>query len=95
MSTNFIEPTMRFATRMLLKLDLPRNREKDHWDTLSIASLRGRLLDEVTELEDALDSVDTLDPRATSRDSAGRIANECVDVANFAMMIADRVGGLR
>jgi hypothetical protein len=81
-----------FSTAMEAKLDLPRNRAKggpDQWRADSFESLIERLRQEVDELEEALDW-----QKVGDRDSA---IEEACDVANFAMMIWDKLrsGGSR
>ncbi|MGE5572976.1 MAG: hypothetical protein ACM3ZU_08170 [Bacteroidota bacterium] len=66
-----------FAVYMEHKLR--RNDHKPDWRTCSLAYLRGRLNQELAELDEAVQSGDPY-----------RIYDECADVANFAMMIADR-----
>jgi NTP pyrophosphatase (non-canonical NTP hydrolase) len=65
---------------------LKANRHKGGWKNASKRELFERLRAELTELQDEM-LHGTPDPDA--------IAKECADVANFAMMIADVVGGLR
>lgn len=72
-----LRPTVaKFATYMEHKLRL--NDHKPNWRTCSLGYLRQRLDQELAELNDALKCGD---PRA--------VYDECADVANFAMMIAD------
>ena len=65
-----------FANSM--EVVLQNNDHKEHWSNYSAEWLYGRLLDEVSELYAALQEADPED-----------IEQECIDVANFAMMIAD------
>jgi len=82
MSKRDLSAVGRFADRMREKLR--ENEHKPHWADCSPTWLLDRLFDEANELRDELrDSQD-----------AGAVARECADVANFAMMIADVVGGL-
>jgi hypothetical protein len=69
-----------FKERMDKKLAVPKNVNKGHWSNDSIWHLFTRVGIEVTELRLAIVAVDN-DPE--------RIIDECADVANFAMMIAD------
>ncbi len=72
-----LRPVVReFAAGMEAKLRM--NDHKPHWGTCSLECLRARLGQEVAELDGALEEGD---PRL--------IRGEAVDVANFAMMIAD------
>lgn len=77
-----------FSVAMRRKLEA--NRHKDGWETGNLSSdlshLMGRLQDEISELRLSVATSD-LDP--------GAVLDECADVANFAMMIADVVGGLK
>jgi NTP pyrophosphatase (non-canonical NTP hydrolase) len=57
---------------------MQKNRDKAHWSTVSKFWLLNRLKQEVHELHDALLN----DP--------DNVISECADVANFAMMIADK-----
>lgn len=66
-----------FAEGMLQKL--AKNSHKAHWETVDCDYLFDRLQEEVQELADA---------RGGSVES---IIDECYDVANFAMMIADNL----
>lgn len=66
-----------FAEGMLYKLK--KNSHKAHWETVDCDYLFDRLLEEVQELKDARSG------------TVEQIMDECYDVANFAMMIADNV----
>jgi hypothetical protein len=66
-----------FSVGMLKKLLI--NGHKAHWETVDCDYLFDRLLEEVQELKDARSG------------TAKQIIDECYDVANFAMMIADNV----
>ena len=79
----------------LMQYKLDKNKHKDckvmnadgigrKWDNCSVEWLRKRMLEEADELYDAI--LQRLSPK--------EIALECADVCNFAMMIADNVGGL-
>jgi len=67
---------LRFTNDMELKLC--KNDHKDHWSGMSLQYLSMRLTQERKELERAIKSKDAI-----------KIVEECADVANFAMMIAD------
>jgi len=58
--------------------------DKRHWSLVPDGYLLKRLKEEVIELEQALDT------RARGYDRQAEILSECADVANFAMMIADK-----
>lgn len=62
----------------IMESKLKKNDFKGGWNTYSMEGLLERMRDEYAELEEALNGVDPED-----------IAQECADVANFAMMIAD------
>lgn len=66
-----------FTAPMVAKLDA--NANKAHWSGVSVDYLLDRLREEVEELADAMD-----------RGLPLHIVDEAADVANFAMMIADR-----
>ena len=66
----------------LMKAKLTANRRKGHWGNETIEYLLRRLNEEMAELFDAI---------ATNRPYS-EIGEEAIDVANFAMMIADRYG---
>jgi hypothetical protein len=70
-----------FSGRMSGKM--LKNLHKSGWRGLPIEYLRWRLGEEVKELDEALAS-----HKFNSQDD---IVNECADIANFAMMIADVV----
>jgi NTP pyrophosphatase (non-canonical NTP hydrolase) len=59
---------------------LKRNDHKLHWSNCTSEFLFGRLLDEVAELHKAMLTGVPSDTK-----------DECVDIANFAMMIADNL----
>lgn len=74
-----------FSGLMLDKLHQPRNLAKgDEWHKDSLGLLLSRLKEELGELEAEL-SRDHIDRSA--------VVSETVDVANFAMMLADAVTG--
>lgn len=81
-----------FIEYMEAKLQEGREKGKKAWDeewdnyNTSLRQLFDMLLDEVQELFNEL-----TDKNSTPDD----IAKEAADVANFAMMIADRAGGLK
>lgn len=81
--------TTAFAQLMLLKL--AKREFKGDWRTMTIEELFVLLQDEVEELKDEV--LEHL--CASSFGNRQSIVDECVDVANFAMFIADVVGGLK
>lgn len=68
-----------FAERMEAKL--AKNDHKGGWQNCELQYLSMRLTQERKELTEAIKSKDKQ-----------RIIDECADIANFAMMIADRFG---
>lgn len=70
-----------FAT--LMEAKLRKNDHKKHWSTCDIDYLEERLEDEVDELK-----------LAVRERTSEVVAREAADVANYAMMIADKLGGL-
>lgn len=80
MSYSFGIELARFQFAMAEKLQLPKNQAKAHWSELSIPAIRRRLNDELKELDEAI----------MNNESTEAVISECVDVANFAMFLADR-----
>lgn len=75
-----------FAEAMEAKLNL--NDHKEHWNKQSMSYLVQRLREEMLELRDKLNTpIKDLEP--------GEILSEAADVANFAMMIADKASELQ
>ena len=68
-----------------MEAQLRANDHKPGWKSDTLDSLHRRLVEESKEV---LDSINEEAPPNT-------IAKECADVANFAMMLADRCGGLK
>ena len=71
-----MRPTLRRFAKMM-ELKLKDNDHKSHWHHSTIGYLKGRLHDEVKELDNAKCYNDMVE--------------ECLDIANFAMMIADNL----
>ena len=63
----------------LCEKKLRKNDYKPHWRGAALDYLRKRLSEEVNELRRAIDD----------NTSVETVRDECADVANFAMMIAD------
>jgi NTP pyrophosphatase (non-canonical NTP hydrolase) len=63
----------------LMEKELRANDHKSGWRSMKTKWLLARIKDEVAELEAALASGDV-----------DKIASECADVGNFAMMLADK-----
>lgn len=58
---------------------LQKNDHKGGWETMTVDSLMGRLIEECCELEDAIDNGEAME----------NVAHEAADVANFCMMVAE------
>ena len=69
-----------FAEQMELRLRA--NDYKGGWEASPLAYLNGRLREEMNELDREVFPLSEADPK--------RVTHEAADVANFAMMIADR-----
>lgn len=88
-----------FANRM--ESVLQENDYKNHWSKCSYAHLLEQLKIEVAELDTGLECfvIGQAMPRdlsgASTREQYGEVEKEAVDVANFAMMIADNLRNLR
>jgi NTP pyrophosphatase (non-canonical NTP hydrolase) len=82
----------RFAEAMIEKLNEPKNLAKSDWKGLDMPYLFSRLDEEVYELQNAL--CKPISKCVSSKAKKIEILKECADVANFAMMIADKVGAL-
>lgn len=70
------------AFAVLMENKLQKNDFKGGWQQDSIAILFNKLQGELQELHDAI----------THKKSRMDVINECVDIANYAMMIADKAG---
>lgn len=76
------EHVINFAERMEKKLDINRHKgNREGWLSMSKAALLHRVREELLEV----------DKKLFSSHSAQDIADECADVANFCMMLADKV----
>ena len=75
---------MWFANQMEKKLNR-RIASKDGWHACKIRFMLSRLLDEAIEL------IEACRYKARNDGDPNEVIDECVDVANFAMMIADRM----
>ncbi len=81
-----VEPRMavkRFASEMEAKL-AENDDDKDGWDGEAFGFLFGRLEEEVAELRAAMMMPDA------DHEKDCEVVRECADVANLAMMIADK-----
>jgi len=86
MSGNFIESVNYFGKEMVKKLE--ENAHKGGWGRCTPTYLSRRLGNELKELRAIMHN-----PYKTA-DTKKEIIRECADIANFAMMIAENVGGL-
>lgn len=68
-----------FVIQMLHNLSRPSNVDKPHWNTITDEQLFQRIRDELLELQEAV----------CLGGSSEQIIHECVDTANFCMMLAD------
>ena len=94
----------RFSNLMVSKLNNPRNAGKGSWLNCKKRYLLWRMVQESYELAWALVSLYFAErkfiknPSTRTRDlrnlAGHNVAGEAADVANFAMMLADKVGGL-
>ena len=96
----------KFSRFMLAKLNLPRNAGKGSWLNCKKIHLLWRLSQECCELAWALVDLYFAERRFIKatypwtsdivrlRTKKENVADEAADVANFAMMLADKVGGL-
>lgn len=83
-----------FAGRMKAKLAANAHKgDRDGWRCDPPHALLRRLREEVKELADLID-VALVNDDGTDPDFADKVADECADVANFAMFIADVAGGV-
>lgn len=86
-----------FAEAMELKLR--QNDHKGGWGKEGIWWLKGRIDEEVRELEEAIHILNfkgrSYRATITEDEAMKAVASEAVDVANFAMMIADCTGALK
>jgi hypothetical protein len=84
------------AFARLMEAKLRENDHKGGWDQESKHWLLGRLKEETSELDDALnDWCCAKTGSQGEREATVVVGAEAADVANFAMMIADRCGSLR
>lgn len=80
---------LRFAVRMEKKLEANRHKgNREGWLKDDPWSLVERILDETVEVQQCF--TEGSDGRIDYKD-AEELADECADVANFCMMVADRV----
>jgi NTP pyrophosphatase (non-canonical NTP hydrolase) len=89
---------IRSKTQMLLAVDdfmndmirkLVANEDKGHWSEVTQWYLLSRLNDELTELSDAMIKGAAIKPVSDANKLSQAIIDECADVSNFCMFIAD------
>ena len=78
-------PLAWFSKLQFAKLSSPKNVAKRHWLEMTIGDLFLHLSDEVDELEHAIEAPCFSEDKITN---PAAIIDECLDVANFAAMIA-------
>ena len=81
-----------FGLRMHAKLNQNMHKGgRENWLNDSPTALMNRLRDELVELQtaQAIAVMNRSRGKASLKEDAEAIANECADVANFAMMISD------
>lgn len=93
-----------FSDLMVAKLNLPRNAGKGSWLNCKKVYLFWRMVQESCELARALVDLHFVERKFMKNPSTRNrslknlarhnVANEAADVANFAMMLADKVGGM-
>jgi len=84
---NIVNPRLDwFVNQMRVKLARPKNVAKSDWRKMTMQELFARIKDEVAELEEALSN----HAHDMDEDSLEGVLSECVDVADFCMMLADR-----
>ena len=76
-----------FVKKMQEKLLLPKNMEKVDWRDLKLRDNLLGIENEYRELQDAYNRLNSVFPTRTPND----VIEECVDVANRAMMLADQL----
>lgn len=80
----------------LMEMKLRKNDHKPGWLNDHPKALFNRIYDEMKELSEAIDNFPLGgEGKFGAQDQTMKVANEAADVANFAMMIADRVQALR
>lgn len=91
----FTEKVGAFAKFMIEKLETKQYENDDTWDVCSDSYLLARMKEEIKEVEDVLREEPSSYYELEKWYSwQKKLALECADVANFAMMIADRLGVL-
>lgn len=90
----FTEKVGAFAKFMVQKLEEKQYENDDTWDVCKTSYLLRRMKEEVEEVKDLLKREPPIYEASDWKQWQKKLALECADVANFAMMIADRLGVL-
>lgn len=89
---SIVDPRLKwFVGRMRQKLALKKNQAKSDWRGLSTTTNMNAISDEMNELANAYDAFDDSRPGVMRQ----QVIDECADVANRAMMLADQVKNMR
>lgn len=82
-----------FTNEMVKKLD--KNLYKDGWEVMSPYSLHKMLHKEMEELDSAIELLAIESGFGRNVDDEARKAiEECADMANYTMMVAERIGAI-
>lgn len=92
--TLFEQKVEAFSKLMIEKLEAKQYENDDSWDVCSTDYLFKRMYEEIAEIVDVLRQEPSVSEPWEWHPWHKRLALECADVANFAMMIADRLGNL-
>lgn len=92
--TLFEQKVKAFSKLMIEKLETKQYENDDTWDVCSTNYLVKRMYEEITEIVAVLHQEPAVSLPWEWHPWQKRLALECADVANFAMMIADRLGNL-
>mgnify|MGYP000959744625 CR=1 FL=1 len=84
-----IESVARFAQHMLQTLNLPKNAQKRHWNSLSLNCLRENMTGEYVETSREIINLKQATTPNEKAQAARRLLEESVDLANTAMMLYD------
>ena len=90
----FTEKVEAFAKFMVEKLETKQYENDDTWDVCKTSYLLSRMEEEIEEVKLLLKQEPPLYEEFMWKQWQKKLAFECADVANFAMMIADRLGVL-
>ncbi len=90
----YLEKITHFSKFMLEKLEQKQYENGDTWDVCSTDYLLRRMHEEINEVKEVLKQEPPAYAPWDWDPWQKRLALECADVANFAMMIADRLDSL-